>query len=324
VKNVLLLASVAISFLFLSCNEDFSPKTDIADAIVLYSVLETDYPLYGTFYPEATLSKVYDLNGYSTSATDDTTHLIKDAEVTMECRGVEIELSYSRRTKSYQTSSVAEAYAGDAVKIQAKLADGRVLSASTVFPSHADLKYSYSLAGGFTSKISRFLWGNSFTISWYTNNSGRLFFPQMTLYYSKLVGGQSVWATVPIPLKYLNADKKSGGAFPSYQFESSVSYDYAAIDSTVSLISQGDSAKGNYTIAYMYFQLVEFDAPLSNYYASVHGFTDRFSVRVDESIYTNINGGIGIFGAKCGNGKKIYFRDEYAKLFGYSAADGDN
>jgi hypothetical protein len=45
------------------------------------------------------------------------------------------------------------------------------------------------------------------------------------------------------------------------------------------------------------FYIIQFDAPLWNYYGLANGFQDRFSVRTDEPDYTNIPNGAGVFGS---------------------------
>jgi hypothetical protein len=45
------------------------------------------------------------------------------------------------------------------------------------------------------------------------------------------------------------------------------------------------------------FFLIQFDEPLYNYYFIANGFKDRNSIRVDEPNFTNITGGVGIFGS---------------------------
>jgi hypothetical protein len=45
------------------------------------------------------------------------------------------------------------------------------------------------------------------------------------------------------------------------------------------------------------FLLIQFDEPLYNYYFVANGFKDRSSIRLDEPNYTNLSGGVGIFGS---------------------------
>jgi len=45
------------------------------------------------------------------------------------------------------------------------------------------------------------------------------------------------------------------------------------------------------------FYLIQFDEPLYNYYKLVRGFQDPATIRLDEPDFTNIQGGLGIFGS---------------------------
>jgi len=44
------------------------------------------------------------------------------------------------------------------------------------------------------------------------------------------------------------------------------------------------------------FYLIQFDDALYKYYATANPFEDRYSVRLDQPVFTNINGGLGVFG----------------------------
>ena len=46
------------------------------------------------------------------------------------------------------------------------------------------------------------------------------------------------------------------------------------------------------------FELVEMDLPLSKYYESIHGGIDSYSISLDQFTYSNITGGLGIFGSR--------------------------
>ena len=47
----------------------------------------------------------------------------------------------------------------------------------------------------------------------------------------------------------------------------------------------------------VYVELVQADEHLYKYYSLVNGFQDQFTIRVDQPNYTNINGGLGLFGS---------------------------
>ncbi len=47
----------------------------------------------------------------------------------------------------------------------------------------------------------------------------------------------------------------------------------------------------------VYVELIQTDEHLYKYYSVVNGFQDQFSIRVDQPNYTNIKGGLGVFGS---------------------------
>lgn len=47
----------------------------------------------------------------------------------------------------------------------------------------------------------------------------------------------------------------------------------------------------------VYVEVVQTDEHLYKYYSVVNGFQDQYSIRVDQPNYTNINGGLGVFGS---------------------------
>jgi hypothetical protein len=105
--------------------------------------------------------------------------------------------------------------------------------------------------------------------------------------------------------------------YPTYTFGTSCTFDFAAIDSAMAQISAGDSQKKNYGAHSMMFDVLEYDAPLSKYYSSVNGSLDQFSIRIDQPVYSNIGGGIGIFGSYFDNKFTIDMDYAFVTVFGY-------
>jgi hypothetical protein len=74
------------------------------------------------------------------------------------------------------------------------------------------------------------------------------------------------------------------------------------------------------TVIHIVFDLTEFDFALSRYYASVNGYLDRYSVWTNESIYSNVSGGIGIFGSRMDSKYSYPMDRKYVESFGYRYA----
>ena len=69
--------------------------------------------------------------------------------------------------------------------------------------------------------------------------------------------------------------------YPSYQFEKSISFNYDAIDSAIAGIGAGKPDKSKIMLYFITMSLLEFNSDLTYYYSSIHGFLDRFSIRLD-------------------------------------------
>jgi hypothetical protein len=84
-------------------------------------------------------------------------------------------------------------------------------------------------------------------------------------------------------------------------------------------ISDGDLNKQNYTILQIpLFRLSALDLSLSRYVSSTNQSFDDLTVTVNESDFTNIDGGLGIFGSFINkNYEQIKFQSSYIESFGY-------
>lgn len=303
--------------LFLSCQEDFDPKTGIEEKYVLFGVFDAGYN--PTYLKEVHLSRVYNIDGYDLS--NYSVAPVLNAEVAVTSRG-RVRYFCESQTRSSSGSVYVDtgfgnvwANPGDAIDIMVKLKNGKTLSAKTYALHWNYLDFSYLLDNGFTTQVNYFLWGKSFDVSWYNNKTSNLFFPSLSLFYSEVNDSSEVYYTKDIPTSYIKRNGQREPVYPSYQYQKSISYDYAAIDSLLAGLSHGKTKK--IKLYWLTVKLLEFNSDLSNYYSSIHGFTDRFSIRLDDKVYTNINGGIGVLGAMTRYEKNIYFNRAFGEVFGY-------
>ncbi len=83
---------------------------------------------------------------------------------------------------------------------------------------------------------------------------------------------------------------------PEIRYEETVAYTTSALASILKdEIYEHEGCSVRFVQAVFY--LTQFDEPLWNYYSVVNLYRDKFSMRTDEQNYTNINGGVGIFGS---------------------------
>ncbi len=330
---------LAFSLTLISCEENFSPKIDFRDEYVINSIISasaaaTKSKLY------ISVSKLYNVDGLNPySNKNDPIVLgaavtLKQNNRTYECLQDTLRRLDTSRYNTpyiYYASPPLEVNFYDQFWITAILPNGEKLSGYTRIPPPFTPTYSFTFTGGITTRINRFLWGNSWKINW-DISANDLFFPKLIILYQKklestvyitdstgLVIDSINYSTnvKEIPMRYINQNGSLKPVYPTYTTGNSISYDFEAIDSAMVQISEGDPDKKNYKIISIIFEMTEFDHELSNYYSSTHGYLDNFSLRLDETIYSNVNGGIGIIGSKVFTSISFTVRSDYLSFFGY-------
>ncbi|MCL5029543.1 MAG: hypothetical protein M1480_11075 [Bacteroidetes bacterium] len=308
-QKIFLLLAVVLMLLNMSCQEDFNPKTDFKEQYILNCYVNLDYDYYDSTLIYATVSKLYNVDGFDPSKN----------KINPYVSGVKIYCSYNAGTyqleqdtlkirkdtlnppsfkydtiQVYYKSFLKYIFPSHTMSVTAVMPDGKVLSASIQLLEGLQLGFSYDFINFFKTRINRFLFGNAFTIRWggYTNE--RLYLPKLTIPYEKDSSYSMYYQEVPCT--YINRNGKYEPLFPSPTSKDSISYDYSAIDSTMAQITRVENFKN--FVGTIVFQMVEMDAALSKYYESTHGSIDQHSISLDQSVYSNINGGIGIFGSR--------------------------
>jgi hypothetical protein len=85
-------------------------------------------------------------------------------------------------------------------------------------------------------------------------------------------------------------------------------------------ISEGIADKSSITIIDGFFELKLCDFMMGMYASAAETFEDEFSVRISAPDFSNINGGLGIFGTYMSESFDILFLPEYVASFGYNLA----
>ena len=322
-RHALTFVLLSATILAAGCKENFSPKTEFKDTPVLQCII----PGVAGRPPMteiALLTRTYNVDGFDPSVNS-TDPSIAGASMSMVVNGTAYpmrdslrfnrdSLRYGSRQLYYFGSMKAPA-PRDPISISVRLPDGRVLSAQTVVPSGRQISSSINFPNGVTTRTTFLPGVKSWTISWESNEAAEphLFFPSLAIWYSKAVKDYDSLATMPVPMRYVG----STPIYPSYTTATSCEFEFAALDSAMAMIAAGDPDKSKYGVHTAWFSLIEYDAPLSKYYASVNGSLDQFSIRTDQTVYSNIGGGIGIFGSYFTDTAQFDVDIRYVLIFGY-------
>ncbi|MFC2082251.1 DUF4249 family protein [Bacteroidota bacterium] len=319
-----LLYSIITITLFIVCScqeETLSPKTEFIERYIFTCIVDCD-----TNYQTATLSASYNVDGFDPYSNTldpaiegadiriwykDTVFVMRDTVTA----GDDVSL-YDTPRKFYYVIGL-QPERGEILDVEVVLNDGRKLSSATS-----------------TSLLSTFFFGDgdqtipagegamtlpSFNVYWtYIGNSAQsLFVPRLFIIYNKIENGTSVQHTKEVPSDYIQSGDVFNPIFPIGQKSSLVRYQLSAIDRAMREISEGDPNKQNYVISHAFIQLLVLDENLSAYYGSLQIKSDGFTVKVDAPEYSNIEGGLGIFGSYSEKEWNIEIMNDYILSFGY-------
>lgn len=299
-KILIIIIFAAAALLNISCEETVNPKAEFRPQFILTCIvnLSSDSVM-------AVISRTYDVDGLN-PAVNKVDPAVAGAEVsitqgTMTYRLQEgtKERSDTSRYKNFQQFYYVAGvkFTGEKdLKITAKLASGQVLSAVTTPPGIPVIKFSYEFPNGFNPNVNWYIAGDYYTIKWEITDENHFVFPRLMLPYKREVSNKFLSFAKEFPLSYIKQGDKFVPFYPSYVQADSCSFEYKTIKNIIENL-QKDDPNATFVINKLQLDLIEFDTPLSSYYSSTKGVMDNFSIRTEENVYSNINGGLGIFGS---------------------------
>jgi hypothetical protein len=324
-KVISLTFIITAVFLNYSCEENFSPKGDFQQKYILSCVIRSD-----TTLQTATISRSYNVNGYDpyTNKEDpflknafiriwagDNVYFMKDSSIqrtdTSRYKGP-LHFFY---LDNFEPGSAAS------LEIEAILPDGKTLRANTSLPEPVNWNYTNIDTTDTNAFRIPSLSHDYFSYAWFQGSTLGWYLPRLILVYAKIVSGTEERHEVLVPEKYEDNGNGIGPVYPSPTKNTIASFQNSALDSVFRQISAGDPVKSHYKIYGLVLELLVFDDNLSKYYSVTNGFLDDYTIRLDEIDYTNVEGGLGIFGSyvKQKRGSKI--ATEYINSFGYVPAN---
>lgn len=311
---ILLAASV---FLFYSCEEDFNPYAEYKESYALTCILKSD-----STFQVATLSHSYPPGEFNSGngAVDpsivgadiriwygDSVYIFKDSSVTRTDTS-----RYSTPFRFYYNSRF-KVRTNKNIEIEVLLQNGRRLKANSTTPGEIFFQdESTVLVPPVNKNIVQFYWDQLSEGTFYSSKFG--------FRYRQLINGEHVEKIKEIPVRYIQQGNEFEAVFPDPDNASNIVYSMDAVTRALNEISDGDANKQNYSVyEFPVFDLIALDLPSSRYVSSIGQLFDDLTVSVNVSDYTNIEGGLGIFGSytKKNYDRVRFFRD-YIESFGYN------
>jgi len=313
IPNILIISVL----LFLSCEDNFSPYGQFQEKYILTCVLRGD-----TTFQTATLSHSYMPDGADPINYNEDPYIVgadirvwyqDSVYVFRDTTEVRVDTSrYSSPFRYYYNNRFKLSNKRN-IEIEVLLQNGRRLRAASVTPAEIVFKSNSSvIIPPVNSDLVQFFWEGQET--------GTYFSPRFEIEYLQNVNGNIETKSIEVPLKYEIKDGIDSPVYPQSSSRSSIIYDMDVVIKTLEKISEGDPEKGSYTIFQTpILDLLAFDIPLSIYLSSTSQSINDLTVNANTSDFTNIEGGLGIFGSKT---NKIYstikFQHNFIESFGYN------
>ncbi len=304
---------IAQIFLFISCDENVNPKVPFTERYILNLVLRGD-----TSYQVATLSHSYDVSGLNPYDNkydpairkadiriwhDDKVLVMRDTVIVREDTSRYKDSVYCYYLKNFNIIT------GKPIEVRVVTRNGMKLYAQTKIPQ---VLLFDSLDFEIPNKNK-----SDFSFYWHGTDESIYYIARFRIFY-RLTEPEGVhWSSKEVPLAYAVQNDKKNPVYPAITKQNFISFQYEALDSAMKQIGENEANKSKYEIYDSKLELLILDKVLSNYYSSIHSYLDEYSIRIDENDYTNISGGLGIFGAYLKQNYKILLKQEYVKSFGY-------
>jgi hypothetical protein len=327
-KNILPFIFIVFAAFLTSCNDNLSPKADFEEEYVLYCVLNAD-----TTYQTAYISHTYQVEGYN-GLENRTDPAIEGATVKLIINGTTVynfsESSVPRTdTSRYNTPVKYYSLNGykpsddQKIEVVATLNNGKVLKSTSQVPpvtyvyfETSTMNYDPSIDDGTGVVGIKFAWR---FLSILYNNSTNYFAPRLELVYYK-ADNPAHKIRVKVPYYFVPKNASYSPVYPNVMTGKTAMFYGDSVERVLNMISEGDAQKSNYIFDKAEFTLLLLDKYLAASVASETTFNDEFSMRIDATDFTNIEGGLGMFGISASKKTKIKISKWYIESFGYQTS----
>ncbi|MFC2082247.1 hypothetical protein ACFLR4_02060 [Bacteroidota bacterium] len=314
--------AILVIITFTSCDESFSPKTDLREEYLLTCLINCT-----SDYQTATITKAFDVEGFDPSSNttelslagayiriwyQDTVFVMQDSTLDDD------ELVNGNKKHFYYLENFQPGY-NEVLELEAILPNGRKLKSTTITPKVTPNQYFFGRGDAIIPPADFNEVAEEFVMIWEVREDPgpALFIPRLFIDYSVNRDGEEVDEIIEIPLEYVLIGDNYEPVYPPGTTQTMMRFKTSAINRTMEKISEGDPNKQNYSIKHGFIYFSVLDENLSAFYGALQIQSDGFTVRVDAPEYTNVEGGYGIFGTYFEKFVNVTIGKYYAESYGY-------
>ncbi len=310
-KKIVNLFTLLIVLITVSCENNVSPTEQYKEKYIFYSILNSD------------ADKQFAMIVKSSGSMSEGSQYVKGAEISMYWDnsaaffrdsvftyfGKEIldpaQSTYYIRNFNFPLNKKIE--------IEVLLPNGKRLLSETTTPDTASFPKNFN-------PIIPVEESNLITFTWVPEDKNLYVVPKLTfVYYRKINGVFTLQGELEVPITYYERNTVFTPIYPLPQKQTAITYEKAALTRKIASISKGEPNSNDFAVGvFAKFSLQIYDRNLSSYFSSTNQQVGGYQVSLEQSEFTNIKGGFGLFGSYVTQVKKMILDEDYLKQFGYS------
>lgn len=314
IKRITKILIITATMILISCDDNITYKAEFEEEPVLYCIIDAEnkdqYAIVKkTFDDNVSVEGNYVRNVQISLTTQYQTVPLLEKEGD----GI-IFPEYYYQTNGFQPAS------GNNLSIRAILPDNSELTSTITLPQFSLFFFEVPNEAPELNIPLELDLATDFVLRWNIKKTTEnlAFLIVMYIDYSILEGDSEKINRIEIPLEYVSDGNDLVPLYTTVTNDNFQILSQKSIDILFEKISEGDDEKNKYTILGGEVQLYILEENLSRYFASTETFKNSYSVKVYETIISNINGGKGVFGAYVKRTLPIRISPSYIRSFGYS------
>ncbi|MGA3246229.1 MAG: hypothetical protein ABSE41_16550 [Bacteroidota bacterium] len=303
--RLVVIGAVAVTAVFLGCDKSFDPRGSLDDQMVVFSVLSTDRTAQLVRVQTSYMPQGFDPLTYTTE------NFLRDAIVSINTssgsylmRDTLLYLPdttrYKPPTRAYVLDPFSPVY-GETCEIVVQSTRHGVAYSSVVIPSQSKISID-PLQIQVLDRPENYSKDTRITFVAQLSNNAQGYVCRLYLYYDVLKGTKYVEERVEVPITSTDPSVFSLDT-PIYPRLASVpqtfkigsTYKNGYYKATVSAITSRYRSK--LIFKWATFVVLQADNNLFRYYLTTHPDQDPFSIRLDQPLFSGLNGGLGMVGA---------------------------
>ncbi len=313
IKKIAKIMFLFTMIILISCEDDITYKSEFEEEPVVYCIIDAEKQ-----DQYAIVKKSFDNNVKVEE------NYIQNVQISLSTQYQTIDLVENEGDgvifpKNYYYTNNFQPASGNSLSLRALFPDNTEVNSTITLPQFSLFFFEVSSDAPELNIPLEKEFASDFVLRWNikTVSENLAFLIVLYIDYSKLAGDLEINNRVEIPLEYVNEGENLVPLYSTVTNKNFQVLSQKSIDILMQKISEGDDAKTNYTILGGEVQLFILEENLAKYFASTETFKNSYSVKVYETIVSNIIGGKGVFGAYVKRTLPIRISPSYIRSFGY-------